>query len=121
MRMSKKRESSSMTLSAKDKVELSQYRLERARKFLKDAQNLFDIGSYESSINRSYYAILSASKAILILRGADPESHEGIKTMLSKEFIRTGLFPKEFGETFRSIQSRRVDRDSEQRVASTER
>lgn len=31
--------------------------------------------------------------------------------MLSKEFIRTGLLPKEFGETFRSIQARRLDSD----------
>ena len=31
--------------------------------------------------------------------------------MLTKEFIRTGLLPKEFGETFRSIQARRIDSD----------
>jgi uncharacterized protein (UPF0332 family) len=100
-----------MTLSIKDKIELSRYRIEKAKKILKDASNLFKTSSYESAINRSYYAVLNASRSLLILRGIDPETHEGIKTMLSKEFIRTGLLPKKFGETFRSIQSRRIDSD----------
>ena len=100
-----------MTLSIKDKIELSRYRIEKAKKILKDASNLFKTSSYESAINRSYYAVLNASRSLLILRGIDPETHEGIKTMLSREFIRTGLLPKKFGETFRSIQSRRIDSD----------
>ncbi|MGB9715448.1 MAG: HEPN domain-containing protein [Thermodesulfovibrionales bacterium] len=109
--MLKKKGLYSMTLSIKDKVELSHYRLEKAKKLLKDALNLFNSGSYESSVNRSYYAVLTASKSLLILRGIDPETHEGVKTMLSKEFIRTGILPKETGETFRSIQARRIDSD----------
>ncbi|MGQ9569976.1 MAG: HEPN domain-containing protein [Thermodesulfovibrionales bacterium] len=100
-----------MTLSVKDKIELSRYRLEKAKRLFQDALNLFNSGSYESSINRSYYAVLTASRSLLILRGIDPETHEGVKTMLSKEFIRTDLLPKEFGETFRSIQARRMDSD----------
>lgn len=100
-----------MTLSIEDKVDLARYRIEKAKKLLNDAHSLLNTGSYESSVNRCYYAILTASRALLILRGIDPETHEGVKTMLSKEFIRTGLLPKEFGETFRSIQARRLDSD----------
>lgn len=100
-----------MTLSVKDKIELSRYRMEKAHKLLQDAINLFSAGSYESCINRCYYAVLYASRSLLILRGIDPESHEGVKTMLSKEFIKTGLLPREFGETFRGIQARRIDSD----------
>jgi uncharacterized protein (UPF0332 family) len=100
-----------MTLSVKDKIELSRYRIEKAKRLLHDALSLFNAGSYESAVNRSYYAVLTASRSLLILRGIDPETHEGVKTMLSKEFIRTGLLPKEFGETFRSIQARRIDSD----------
>ncbi len=100
-----------MTLNIEDKIELSRYRIEKAKRLLQDASILFDSGSYESSINRSYYAILTASRALLILRGIDPETHEGVKTMLSKEFIRTGLLPKDSGETFRGIQARRIDSD----------
>lgn len=100
-----------MSLSIRDKIEISRYRIEKSQRLLQDSLNLFNAGSYESSINRSYYAVLAASRSLLILRGFDPETHEGIKTMLSKEFIKTGLLPKGFGETFRSIQARRVDSD----------
>jgi uncharacterized protein (UPF0332 family) len=100
-----------MTLSVKDKIDLSRYRIEKAKKLLQDASILLGASSYESAINRSYYAVLNASRSLLILRGIDPETHEGIKTMLSREFIRTGLLPKKFGETFRSIQARRIDSD----------
>lgn len=109
--MLKEKGSCFMPLSIKDKIELSRYRLEKSKKLLSDAFNLFNSGSYESSINRSYFAVLTASRSLLILRGLDPETHEGVKTMLSKEFIKTRLLPKEFGETFRSIQARRIDSD----------
>ncbi|NOZ69233.1 MAG: HEPN domain-containing protein [Deferribacteres bacterium] len=100
-----------MTLKIEDKIELARYRIEKAKRFIQDSSNLLGTKSYESSVNRSYYAVLTASRALLTLRGIDPETHEGVKTMLSKEFIRTGLLPKEFGETFRSIQARRIDSD----------
>jgi len=100
-----------MSFSIKDKIELCLFRIEKARKILSDASTLYDNDSYESSINRSYYAVLTASRALLILRGIDPETHEGVKTMLSKEFIRTGFLPKEFGEIFRGIHARRIDSD----------
>ncbi len=100
-----------MTLTKKEKLELSRYRLEKANSLLKDAETLFNTGSYESSVNRSYYAILTASRALLILRGIDPETHEGVKTMLSKEFIKTKLLPQKTGEVFRIVQARRLDSD----------
>jgi len=61
--------------------------------------------------NRSYYAVLAASRALLALRGKDPESHEGVKVLLSKEFIKPGTFPGHSGEIFRVLQSRRMDSD----------
>jgi len=98
-------------MNIEDKIDLCKYRIEKSKKLISDATKLFDAASYESSVNRSYYAILTAAKALLVLRGIEPETHDGVKTMLSKEFIRTGLLPKEFGETFRGIYARRIDSD----------
>jgi len=98
-------------MSINDKIDLCKYRIEKSKKLISDATKLFDAASYESSVNRSYYAIHTAAKALLVLRGIEPETHDGVKTMLSKEFIRTGLLPKEFGETFRGIYARRIDSD----------
>ncbi len=100
-----------MTLSAQEKSELARYRLDRAKNLLRDAETLFRASSNESSANRSYYAILSAARALLALRGKDPESHEGVKVLLSKEFIRPGILPAHSGEIFRVLQARRMDSD----------
>jgi uncharacterized protein (UPF0332 family) len=100
-----------MTLNRDDKKDLAAYRLDKAEAFLNDARTLLDTSSYESSANRSYYAMLTAARSLLILRGISADTHDGVKTMLSKEFIKTGLLPKEMGEIFRSLQARRVDSD----------
>jgi uncharacterized protein (UPF0332 family) len=100
-----------MTLDKDDKKDLANYRLEKADVFLNDAKILLDASSYGSSANRSYYAMLSAARSLLILRGISAETHEGVKTMISREYIKTGLFPKEMGEIFRNLQARRVDSD----------
>jgi uncharacterized protein (UPF0332 family) len=100
-----------MTLSAQEKSELARYRLEKAKSLLRDAETLFRASSNESSANRSYYAVLAAARALLALRGKGPESHEGVKVLLSKEFIKPGILPAHSGEIFRVLQARRMDSD----------
>jgi hypothetical protein len=72
---------------------------------------LLKAGSYASSANRSYYAVLTAGRAVLALRGMDAETQEGVKVVLSRDFIKTGLLSRECGETFRSLEARRMDSD----------
>lgn len=109
-----------MTLNKDDKKDLAKYRLEKADVFLNDAKTLLDASSYGSSANRSYYAMLTAARSLLILRGINADTHERVKTMISREFIKTGLFPKEMGEIFRNLQARRVDSDYGDYVEITE-
>ena len=109
-----------MTLSPDDKKDLAVIRLEKAEGFLKDAATLLAASSYGSSVNRSYYALLSAARTLLALRGISTETYEGVKTMISREFIKTGLLPKEMGEIFRNLQARRVDSDYGDYIEITE-
>ena len=100
-----------MTLSAEEKRDLAAYRLSKATALLADAEMLLAAGSYASSANRSYYAVLTAARAALALRGTEAQTHEGVKVMLSRDFIKPGILPRECGETFRSLQARRMDSD----------
>ncbi len=52
-----------MTLKIEDKIELVKYRIE----ILDDARKLFELNFYDSAVNRDYYSILTASRALLIL------------------------------------------------------
>lgn len=100
-----------MTLNAEEKKSLSTYRLDRAYRLLEDASLLLKEKRWESSVNRSYYASLSAAKAALILFGIDPKSHEVVKTMVNKKLVLEGLMPKEYGKWFRSLLIEREDAD----------
>ena len=53
-----------------DRLELSKARLERAQEFLKAAIDNADLGNYLTSVNRSYYAVYSASRLDLRKKSA---------------------------------------------------
>jgi uncharacterized protein (UPF0332 family) len=100
-----------MTLSKKEKKTLANYRIQKAHRFLEDAELLLKEKRWESSINRSYYAVLSAAKAMLILFGIDPKTHEGVKKMINKQLVLEGLLSKEQGKWFRNLLFEREDVD----------
>jgi uncharacterized protein (UPF0332 family) len=100
-----------MTLNKEEKKTLSKYRLEKAERLLEDARLLFKESRWESSVNRSYYAALSAAKGALILFGVDPKTHEGVKTMVNMKLITNGLIGQEYGKWFRNLLSEREDAD----------
>ena len=100
-----------MTLDSQDKQSLSDVRMIKAREFLEDAKANLREGRHRTAINRSYYASLSAVRAILILDGANPETHESVITMLSLRFIKPGLLPVEVVKNFKVLLSRRTDVD----------
>ena len=100
-----------MTLSPAEKHDLACYRMEKAKSLLKDAEILLESGSFSSSANRSFYAVLAAARSLLALRGGNPETHEGVKAFLWKEYIKPRLLPIEAGEIFRMLQARRMDSD----------
>ena len=82
-----------MTLEPKDRITLSNVRMEKAREFLEDARANLAEGRNKTAINRSYYSALNAVRAILTIEGINPESHEGAVTMLSLRFVKPGLLP----------------------------
>jgi uncharacterized protein (UPF0332 family) len=61
--------------------DLSAHRLEKAKDVLKQAQVLLNIASYDGSINRSYYAIFNAIRALLFHY---PLSHNYLNILLLK-------------------------------------
>jgi uncharacterized protein (UPF0332 family) len=100
-----------MTLEWKDKKSLCDVRMAKAQEFLEDAQANYHEGRYKTSINRSYYAVISAARALLILEGINPLTHEGLITMLSLRFIKPRILPTAIIKKFKILLSRRTDVD----------
>ena len=100
-----------MTLDAADKKALSDIRMEKAREFLEDARANLRESRHRTAVNRCYYAVLSSARALLILEGSNPETHEGILTLLSLRFVKTKLLSVKTIKDFKLLLSRRTDVD----------
>lgn len=79
-------------MPADDKIYLSKVRIENAEECLNAARSLYEIGSYRSSANRSYYAVFHSMRAILALDGIDMKHHSGIISEIRRLYIKTGVF-----------------------------
>ncbi len=100
-----------MTLDTKEKKSLSDIRMEKALEFLQDASDNFGRGRFRTSTNRAYYAVLNAARSLLILEGLNPETHDGIITMLSLHFIKKDLLSVEIVKSYKILLARRTDVD----------
>jgi len=85
--------------------------MDKAFEALDDGRANLEEGRYKTSVNRSYYAVLNAVRAILILEGVNPKTHEGALTMLSLRLVKPGLLTKEFVKKFELLLSRRTEVD----------
>lgn len=69
--------------------ELAKYRMEMAREMLSAAEGNLEIMQYKTSLNRSYYAIFHAMRAMNILKGFDSSKHSGVIAYFNKEYLKT--------------------------------
>jgi len=72
--------------------------LELADEFLADAKLCLAHSRLRSAMNSAYYAMFHASQSIFASKGvSSPKTHKGLRELLGREVIMTGLLEKEFG------------------------
>lgn len=94
-----------------DTKALAVYRMERAREALSAAGVLFQTGHLSAYVNRLYYACFYAVSALLITRGISTSKHAHLRSLLHREFVKTGLIPTELGRHFDRLFSNRQEGD----------
>lgn len=73
--------------------------LELADEFLEDAKLCLTHQRLRAAINNAYYAMFHASQAILAAKGlSPPKTHKGLRELLGREFIKTGLLEDHLGK-----------------------
>lgn len=82
---------------------LIEYRLERANESFKAARLLFENNLYIPSMNRIYYSMFYAIQELLALKEKSFSKHTQVKSYFNREFIKTGIFPKELGKLFNIV------------------
>ncbi len=79
------------------KKDLVLYRLQTARSDLKSAGILLEAGEYRGANNRAYYAIFHAINAIHAVGGKAYKRHKDAIGSFNKDYVKTGIFPREIG------------------------
>jgi uncharacterized protein (UPF0332 family) len=64
-------------------------------------------------VNRLYYACFYAVSALLLTRGLSTSKHGYLRSLLHREFIKTGLIPKDLGAHFDLLFDNRLKGDYE--------
>lgn len=86
------------------RIDLAKYRLDKAKECLRVAEYLIEPKEYLSVLNRAYYAIFHAVRAVLAIEGVDRKKHSGVISYFQQNYVKTGIFDKEFSsivqETF---------------------
>ena len=73
---------------------LSAYRLERPKEDLETAKENLEAGKYRASVNRAYYAVFHALRAITALDQFDSSKHSGILAFFNQHYVKPGIFDK---------------------------
>jgi uncharacterized protein (UPF0332 family) len=74
-------------------------RIEQARETLREADALRERELWRGVINRSYYAMFYAVLALGVYKQIVLSKHSQAIAFFDKEFVKTGIFPREFSRS----------------------
>jgi uncharacterized protein len=98
-------------LSEEQVGKLIRYRLQQAQQALQEADLLYHASLFLGAINRAYYAIFYAIQALIVLHNEVTSKHSGAIAFFDREFIKTGIFPKELSRSLHLAFDRRQMND----------
>jgi uncharacterized protein (UPF0332 family) len=75
---------------------LTRYRLEQADESIAAASLLLQQGILRRSVNNAYYAMFYAVIALLAIKMMETSKHGGAISLFDREFVKTGVFSRDF-------------------------
>lgn len=61
--------------------------------------------------NRLYYTVFHATLALLVNDGHKTSTHRGVVALFGMHYIKTGIFPTEYGKMYSRLQTMRDEAD----------
>ncbi len=95
----------------KEQEALIRYRIQRAHETLDEALLLFTAGHLNTYINRLYYAGFYAVYALLLTKNISTSKHTHLRSLLHRDYVKTGLVPVELGRHFDLLFDSRQESD----------
>lgn len=92
-------------------ITLSKYRFETALEALEDAEIMYEKGRYKNTLNRAYYAIFHAIRAVNSLDYFDSSKHSGVIAHFNQNYVKEGKVPRELSRVIREASENREKAD----------
>ena len=86
-------------------------RLEKSTDDLETAQINYDAGKYDASVNRAYYSVYHAIRAVLALDDIERRKHSGNISYFREHYIATDVFDRSYSETIKNAETLRNEAD----------
>lgn len=100
-----------MSLSQEERAIVVGLELEKADKFLSQADAVAQMGIWDVVANRIFYAAFHAVSALLIHDHIEVRSHKGAGLMFGQKYVIPGIFTQEDGRLYAKLQDIREKSD----------
>lgn len=70
--------------------------IEKARRSLAAAKDLFNSGYFDFAASRAYYALFYVSEALLLMKDKTFNKHAAVSSAIYSSFVKDGQLPKEY-------------------------
>ena len=84
------------------RIDLSRYRLQKAKEMLASAQRDMAAEDYASANNRAYYSIFHTMRAVLALDGEDYKKHSAVIARFTLNYLKPEILPREYSKLISS-------------------
>lgn len=95
-------------------------RLSNSKETLGTAKLLLENNKFGGAINRSYYAMFYAARALLATKGLDSSKHSGVISLFNQHFVKTGKVDKSLGRLLMDAEDARIESDYEDFYVASE-
>ncbi len=100
-----------MSLDNEERIILVELEMEKAKKFFSEIEVLAKAGLWSTAANRLYYSVYHAVCALLIKDGHKATTHQGNHIGFGAFYVKTGIFPPDFGRFYNRLQTLREESD----------
>ncbi|MGA1864257.1 MAG: HEPN domain-containing protein [bacterium] len=85
--------------------------LDKASEILSEANLLYKNDYISGAVSRLYYSMLHIIRALLLTKGLEPKSHEGVLRIFSLHFVKEGPFDTKDAHLFARLMKYREEAD----------
>lgn len=100
-----------MSLNDEERVTLVELEMEKSKRIFSEIDVLVNAGLWSNAASRLYYSVFHAVCALLIKDGHKATSHQGNHIGFGAFYVKTGIFPPEYGRFYNQLQTLREQSD----------